>query len=626
MRLEPLVRDYPAFLEELIRVLQAPTTRIYLDTSQLMWLIRVGEAARYEFHRWVGSRPGGTVRVPVWAAHELHRHLAENRIAVNVRKTLGDVASKYDEFAALAAERADDHCARRAGFADHADYLAALRSSQSQFARISNAVAVDDQRLRDVTEAVIDFANGHMMESDLAAVVATLSRVGQFRYDHRMPPGFHDQKDENRFGDAIIWEEIVADMAAATRTNAGAARRRPSASDAVLLSRDKKTDWVTAAPWISGAGDEPTKPNRDLDMDVTLPHPMLLHEFKKRTGAAKIYVVHPAFLATTLDFAARRSGVPSPVRNWLAATHKPRFAEQLEDTQKRFARPSVAPAPPVEPRPEPVEPLAPAQGEGGDWAGLTARDVAAPSVSAEFQAISGALPADIPDVLASYLEQHTKGRMSAVQLGRLFGELSIAGLASWPAELPLHIEDLVATSAEGAQLALLAFLATAYFDRFGEARARPKADLIRAALALEADPRFMDAFRSLGRLLRDAGAKVPYVPGSRQDVRYSLDLGGPPPPLRIRDIRVGSQSALLDRLPSADPRTLSALLGQPPAVGCTGEELRALVAREFLVPLDRLLGTWDRRKLTWSEGAGLAPLDLFGEGGLGAGSDDGKDT
>jgi len=52
------------------------------------------------------------------------------------------------------------------------------------------------------------------------------------------------------------------------------------------------------------------------------------------------------------------------------------------------------------------------------------------------------------------------------------------------------------------------------------------------------------------------------------------------------------------------------MLNLGPDEGCTGSELRALVARD-----------WDSKKLTWFEDAGLAPLDPFGESGIGPGFD-----
>jgi hypothetical protein len=42
MRLDPVVRDYESFIRGFIETLESRETRLYLDTSVLMWLIRLG--------------------------------------------------------------------------------------------------------------------------------------------------------------------------------------------------------------------------------------------------------------------------------------------------------------------------------------------------------------------------------------------------------------------------------------------------------------------------------------------------------------------------------------------------------------------------------------------------------
>jgi hypothetical protein len=74
MVLDQYVKDLKTFMEEFVTALEAERTKIYLDTSLLIWLIRLGASARAEVLGWFRSRPVEAVRVPVWTAHELHRH------------------------------------------------------------------------------------------------------------------------------------------------------------------------------------------------------------------------------------------------------------------------------------------------------------------------------------------------------------------------------------------------------------------------------------------------------------------------------------------------------------------------------------------------------------------------
>ncbi|MGI6851754.1 PIN-like domain-containing protein [Mesorhizobium sp. 1B3] len=612
MRLDPLVRDYPSYLDDLIRALSDPKTRVYLDTSLLMWLIRIGADARAEFMVWAASRPAGAVRVPVWAAHELHKHLSANTIPNNVSATIREAMGKYDEFVWLAAERADEDCSRRGGFTGRVELLSALSLSHTQVARIAKAISVEDAQIRAATEEVIAFANDRMMDTDVSAILQTLNEVGQFRYDHRVPPGFQDNKPENRFGDVILWEEILADMAAAGQTKAGNPRRTPLATNAVFVSRDKKPDWVSAARWLSGVGPEASKADRNFDLDVALPHPMLLHEFRRRTGGDKVFITHPAFLATTLDLAARRSGSPSPSRIWQAATHRLDLVAQLDKRLQPFGEAPVVVQPEAPPPPsEPAPPTA------LDWDSFTVRQVATPSVSAEVDAILNALPAEAEAAIAALLTPAGGTEIDGVRLGRVFAELTVAEASGWPERLPLYLEKVRATSEQAAQLALLAFASSAVFDRFDENRREPEPRILQAVLGLENDPRMADAFRTIGRLVEERGVRLPYVPGSGANVRYTLELGPAPAPFRIRAIRLGGQAALLANLPANSERTLTRLLGRPPTEGCTGRDLRLLLARTYLTPVDRLSSEFDARALTWTEDSGLQPLDTGGDGGIG---------
>lgn len=126
------------------------------------------------------------------------------------------------------------------------------------------------------------------------------------------------------------------------------------------------------------------------------------------------------------------------------------------------------------------------------------------------------------------------------------------------------------------------------------------------------------AFNALRNFLTVADAKLPYVPGTKQKVNFTVKVvqGVGNAPRKIQDIRVGDQSAFSDPAPTDSPRLLSTLLGRVPGDACTGLELRTLIAREYLIPMGCLKDENDNKKLTWPETAGLVALDTGSEGGL----------
>lgn len=617
MRLDPFIRDYPAFMEEFARVLNADGTHFYLDTSLLMWLIRLSAQARREFIAWCDSRPSDTVRVPVWAAHELHRHLTGGTIRANVQATLSETQAKYDEFVRLASERADEEVCLARGFAGRDAYASELKQSLEQLRRLAQVVDADGEHLQRGADAVIEFVNQRVLKSDIAPVVEKLSITGDFRYAHFMPPGFQDKKDSNRYGDAIIWEELVKDMLAAGQDALGQAR------DAVLVSRDKKTDWVSVAPLVRNALGKTEKSNRDRELDVTLAHPLLVHEFAARANGNKFYVVHPGFLASVIDYVARAKGQASDVTKWLACSHRPDLLDRIaalslsSSASAEVGRIDVVGHTPIPAsEPETLE-------------GVSIKDVMAPSVSSEVRLYQQATPNEQANLVVSWAAALKDGSLSPFRFGRLLSDLTIATAPGIADQLLAIVQQLSGQVDEHRLCRVtLAIIMSAYFDPYGELLRRPHPGLGTIVLQCETDPRLAAAFSTANSFLKSADALLPYVPGSGlKPVRLVIDLAAAvgSGPSAIRDIRVGEQSALVDPLPSVSPRLLTALLGHNPSAGCQGLELRALIAREYVIPITCLSAKYDKRKLTWAATAGLVTLDTTSEGGLSALADEEND-
>lgn len=611
MRLDPFIRDYPAFMDEFARVLTADGTYFYLDTSLLMWLIRLSAQARREFIAWCDGRPSGTVRVPVWAAHELHRHVIGGTIRANIQATLSETQAKYDEFVRLASERADEGGCLARGFAGRDGYANELTRSFERLRQLAQVVVdADGEQLQQSTDAVIEFVNQHVLESDIEPVVEKLSSTGDFRYAHFMPPGFQDKKDSNRYGDVIIWEELVKDILAA-----GPDADR-NARHAVLVSRDKKTDWVSAAPLVRNLQGKTEKSNRDRELDVTLAHPLLVHEFAARAKGNKLYVIHPGFLASVIDHVARTKGQPSGVTKWLASSHRPDLLDGLAPLS--LSRPAPAKAGGTRAAAHVPESPATRTIESEGLEGVSVNDVMTPPVSSEVRSYLEARPNEHANLVGAWVASFQDGSLTPFKIGRILADLVIAAAPGFTDHLTAILERLAGQVGQDALNRMtLAIVMSAYFDRYGVLLRRPHSGLGTIMLEYETDSRLAPAFSTTNRLLKSADAILPYVPGSGgKSVHFAIDIAssGTGPRL-IRDIRVGEQSALDDQAPS-DSRLLTTLLGHSPSAGCQGQELRALIAREYIIPMKRLRADNDGRKLTWAPTAGLVTLDTTSQGGL----------
>lgn len=607
MQLDPLIRDYGQFMNELVAALESERTRFYLDTSLLMWLIRLGSAARAEFLGWCHARPLGNVKVPVWAAHELHRHLTGSTIRKNLSDTVSATERKLDEFVQLASERADEELCRQSGYLGRQGYVTEVEQTCAKVKELAK-VARNDLQVDGAADHVIAFVNDHMLETDITSVIKSLGQTNEFRYSHLVPPGYHDKKDENRYGDLVIWEEILEDV----RITEGAESRH-----GVLISCDEKTDWVSSAPLVRVGEKPPQKSNKPLAFDVIRPHPLLVHEFVGRTRGGSLYVVHPSFMASALDYGARKGGRSSAVPSWLAAAYRPNLLTRLAGAELGTAAPSApSPTSPAEKHTVSAASAAPAADR---WPSV--KELMRLSVSDEARAYLEATPLDQSALVHSWRDQLLSNLMTPEHFGLLLAKLSIRGRSELLTKLPSIVEDLrMQISPIALYGVVLGATAPAFFDAYGEPFRQPRKELGAVALILERDLQLAPAFAALADLLAAAKVQLPYFPGrGRPNVRLTVDSAEASDGLlMLRDIRIGHESVLADELPDVNPRRFCTLLSRERNGGCRGQELRALLAREFLVPVDLLSTNYDKKRFTWLPDAGLLSLDTSSGGGVSA--------
>ena len=614
MRLDPFVRDYRKFMDDLVSVLESEQTRFFLDTSLLMWLVRLGSAARGEFFAWCRGCPANSVRVPVWAAHELHRHLLGSTVRTNFRATVSETERKLDEFVRLASERADEDLCRANGYLGRQGYISEVEQA---FAKIKGLAKVvnSDASIGRAADEVIEFVNERILSTDVTTIVQKLGQIGEFRYSHLMPPGYHDKKAENKFGDVIIWEEMLEDI----RVEDGESRRH-----GVLISGDEKTDWVSSAPLIKNGEKASQKSNRDLDLDVTRAHPLLVHEFEARARGGSLYVIPPGLLASALDYGSRRAGRALVVSNWLAAAHRPDLLAKLAGVElaKRVLT-EAAPNPPRAVRATPA--TSASAGSAAVYSYPSLGELMRLPISEEVTAYLAASPLEQPALAQEWVSRLISGAFAPQHFGRIIAELCLRGRSEWLTQVPAIVEKLrTQISLEALNIFVLGAIAPAYFDRYGDPLRQPQRDLGATALLLEADSQLSSAFSILNGFLSGADLELPYIPGSgRKKVQMSIDANDQAGGLRpLRDIRIGGESVLADELAADSPRRLETLLGRQRLSGCTGQDLRVLLAREFLVPLDLLNTDYDTKRFTWLLDAGLVSLDTSSPGGLSANAAD----
>jgi hypothetical protein len=257
---------------------------------------------------------------------------------------------------------------------------------------------------------------------------------------------------------------------------------------------------------------------------------------------------------------------------------------------------------------------------------ISLRDLESSS-HAESAAYVKALAVEQETLVEDWLSRVCAGSLSPFKLGRAFAEIVLTGTTRFDEQIPALFERLLGMTTDSYRVnaAALAMISAAYFDRYSELLRSPNPVLGAVVLYLEPDDRLNAAYEALRRFLAAADAELPHLPGAgRPQLRFILDVNdGTPGGLRsIRDIRVAQQSVLSESVPELNPRSLSQLLGRPRSVGCSGQDIRLLISREFQIPPDLLNTDYDKNKFTWQPDAGLVRLDMTSPGGLSSSIDE----
>ena len=600
MKLDPYIRTISDYESCLADAISAQSCIVYLDTSTLMWALRINAPAREQFIDWCRSF-GERLRIPVWAAHELQRHLVEDTVQKTIKERSSACERQFHDFASLVAERSDDSIARAVVAGSSDTLIAKARMIQSQVRKMSDAIRSGN--LSAAYEKIIEFVNEFVMDSDLLDISKVLSAVGDFRYTHRVPPGFHDgAKSENRYGDLVMWEEILRDSVGTGSEQVGHA--------CIFISQDEKTDWISASPLVE-AGNGPEKQNRDHAKDVPLAHPLLQHEYEKRGGSGKVYVVTPR----------RLSIIASKV-----ACSKPELAWAVDEWGKVSYLDGL------------VAGLQRAAGEEGGRSvspGKAAAQVQAPSVVKEFgayPAVSDVLAGSIAsrlekardlglaeldklldewlsEVLSDNLKPHLFGRL----LASIQGANSVAAVGASLAKAREHFSD------EGNARILFGFGVALYFQPDATLRARPSSKLGEIFLELCRDPIFSEGLSILASALREDDLAETFIPGNTGGVSFEIMSSGSNPKM-LTELRIDG-NVVTQTVSKTAGKTLTDYL-QGRASNATADDLIALVSQFFLIDRARMTHSYGKRKFAIRPEMGFVELDFLSPEGFQLPSED----
>ena len=291
------------FKQRLAALFAAQSTHIYIDTSFLMWMTKVGSRSRQELIGWIQQNCTGRVHVPIWAAHEyLKHHVAETIVKELTEKTKevdGLVGHTYAYFRPFIDEPFGE------GAEDPSTIRTAARAALNTLGRLATISRKWKKSYQRHAAEVIAFINEVTPEqTSVYEHLDDITRSGAGRFIGSVPPGYKDRRkkgsgpqsngpkdeapiDSNRYGDLVFWKELLVHA------------KRVKATALVVVTNDRKTDWHMGRSDVIDIDPE-LLALKSAWKPVPRPHPMLVMEAKLVAGVDQVELLDSVYLAAFL--------------------------------------------------------------------------------------------------------------------------------------------------------------------------------------------------------------------------------------------------------------------------------------------------------------------------------------
>lgn len=302
----PSPRTWTEFSAGVRSLLDDNATHVYVDTSFLMWLTKIGTPSRTQLFDWLAETIPGRLHVPIWAAHEYLKHYTSRTVLMDFNTLLKEVQyfarRTYDRLRPFidgpVGPRAYDPGTFRT------DVRKALRTLDGLLQTAGPWTTVYQCH----TTEVLEFINGHTPDSSsVYNELGTISTYAHSRLTGAIPPGFKDlwknrnsSKPQDRvppgantYGDLLLWKEILSHAKLA------------GATGIILVTNDFKNDWRMGRQVDEFPKDPDLRAIRKSWKPVPRPHPMLLFEARNGSDVTSLELIDSVYLGAYLKLVAQ---------------------------------------------------------------------------------------------------------------------------------------------------------------------------------------------------------------------------------------------------------------------------------------------------------------------------------
>lgn len=590
-----------------------PQTLVFLDTNILAYLYKLHEAARGEFFMWSDIVVAANrLAIPGWAASEYLSRVASKNLDSYTPKTKEPSAAKraLDALYETASLFVDEPVLRKIAFVgDRVAYLNGFRQAIDALAQYTPVFSHQfDPGV--IHQQIVEHLSASILDSDLVAHCTRASKEGSARFEHRLPPGFRDgNKDENRFGDLIIWFEILDKSEASAAT----------LSKVIFITNDEKSDWVYAPKMRTEIVAGARKTVSNSNPEIKLADPRLVSEFQRRTNKSANFAI--CSLATLVEAlskvnATQFTQLAAAIQiNTQEAETSPPAAGKAEDSEE--VSPADGADAPVEPPPATVEVQSSVEVPPELPPAVPPTAPVEPSLHYSMEALQDSqykadVPSDINAIIHAlkslnwYTQNPAIVKIQTIReegftpsswfvLGRNIYQAACGNSQKAMEFIAAPSSQLAQFPKETAQHLLAGILFEIYFDAHGQFRDVVKFGYADKPLALVEEPAYDDVRTFILNCLQNYHARLRFLPGDVEKKTVRIVS------VKQQDENVLRQSVralhsvtldgveLIRDLPEADD-ALARVFGQHEL---SEERLRAKIAEDLAIPKWALINHYE---------------------------------
>lgn len=277
------------YLDLIFKLLQDDDCQVFVDTNIFALFYRINNSARTEFFDWLKILvTKKRVKTPLWALNEYTNRFIRNQIEdyFGPLKKAKSIQNEYNELSSFLKMNIDSTSISGSKYVSLEDFINDLDLVNEKLNDIKQTAKSKDETYKlKIHSEIKSLFEQTVLESDLEYILEVTQEFGEFRYKHKLPPGFQDKvKELNSFGDLIIWNEIINYC------------EDKGVKKGILITNDLKKDWVYP-------------PNRIIENSRSIPNkngqfkiidPRLVYEFKSKTNSEEFHIISFDTLAQIL--------------------------------------------------------------------------------------------------------------------------------------------------------------------------------------------------------------------------------------------------------------------------------------------------------------------------------------